>query len=519
MTFPRAHLGRIRTCTRQRRAWTSRVSPTSSPEPPADAARWVERLCQMASAWFCADPGAAHDVQSRTFLWYSSPCRSYATDRSRTWSVEADGVCTATMVLSALVEEAIYSGALLGVHLVGGAAQGEQSVQGNSAGALWCPRPVDSTEFTPISATLSSMLQYDALLVTRWLLAEIQQRMGMQPMIHISDKDLELVAALRKLVRFRLVFDSCWKRARQYSRCMRRTNCESGQPACTTPSVISSPTAQAIQPERMLAEVSVSTAWIQDTLRLGDVHRQSHSMIGSAAVDFLNPVQPSNECYASVLPEAQSRLRQPQSMSPTASQCEAYPSVTTPEPTRYPGNLADATCSASDERLSLIPETRVAASSPQDSKATNPFPPVELCTPREVEELESHLTAIQSPASAGGPVRSTSAETIPRESPQSARAFFAAVLARYGEAFLMEQLCTGSGTGMVGSERHKLSRHAEAVLTDHYERVSVYPSASEREQLARKTGLNRKQICWWFSNRRMREKRGRLGRRRSPKHF
>ena len=94
---------------------------------------------------------------------------------------------------------------------------------------------------------------------------------------------------------------------------------------------------------------------------------------------------------------------------------------------------------------------------------------------------------------------------------------FKAVQHRYGEAYLREHLCTAAGGGMMGQERHKLSRHAERILIEHYEQHGAYPSAIEKERLVRATGLSRKQVTYWFGNRRMREKNGRLRRRKPPR--
>ncbi|KAK4536636.1 hypothetical protein CDCA_CDCA09G2661 [Cyanidium caldarium] len=94
---------------------------------------------------------------------------------------------------------------------------------------------------------------------------------------------------------------------------------------------------------------------------------------------------------------------------------------------------------------------------------------------------------------------------------------FKAVQRHYGEAYLREHLCTAAGGGMMGQERHKLSRHAERILIEHYEQHGAYPSAIEKERLVRATGLSRKQVTYWFGNRRMREKNGRLRRRKPPR--
>lgn len=93
----------------------------------------------------------------------------------------------------------------------------------------------------------------------------------------------------------------------------------------------------------------------------------------------------------------------------------------------------------------------------------------------------------------------------------STDSLYDAVTQQYGTQYLFEQLCSPYGSGMMGRERHKLSKRAEMHLIQHYDIVGPYPTLSERIHLAQSTGLTKKQVLYWFGNRRMREKNGRLG--------
>lgn len=81
-----------------------------------------------------------------------------------------------------------------------------------------------------------------------------------------------------------------------------------------------------------------------------------------------------------------------------------------------------------------------------------------------------------------------------------------AIRRHYGEARVRQYL---QSEGMIGQERHKLSRRAESLLLEHYRTSGPYPTRAEREALEQSTGLSRKQVAYWFGNRRMREKRQR----------
>jgi hypothetical protein len=487
--------------------------------PPDEAERWVETLCQLAFPRFHSASQVRPALYPEMLLEHVSGSSLLAMDRSLRNTIEADKASAASMILFVLVEEVIYNGTLMGVHRVN-SASARDSGQGDDRDHLtWQLRLTNPLQETKLVTTvLSSMLLYDVQVVTDSLLAEIQRLMGASPIVQATAEDRELVATLQRLVHFRIQFESCWRRAHQCSSLARGACLTEHQPVSGSTSQISSPVSPSKLSKNMTEDVHRSTLWVRDPVHSSPLDHDSDLDSVIWMDDFFECAQLSGPGNRSASSEGQIIRRQPWSSFATASPEKVWSSLiaeTAPKlGTRTRASSVSSTSLPVALQASSFPSAQTDTLLPQDTTSPVSFPWLELCTPRETEPGKDSSLERGSPTSRPSVIPKMTPRAIPKQVPQSARAFFAAVLARYGEQFLIDQLCTGSGTGMVGSERHKLSRHAEDVLTHHYEQVNIYPSAAEREQLAQKTGLNRKQICWWFSNRRMREKRGRLARQR-----
>jgi len=525
MTFPPNFLqgGRLSSRATTRNQRPSRHGEMQCRSQSSDTSNWLETLWQLATCRVYPQATADTASASTALLWLTIPSAVNSTADSRhPASSEARVQQAAAEKLEALVEHVICNGGLLSVPSFDRttAAEATPSIENLREWRLRGTLP------RRMLRALASLATCEPREATCLLLQQLQQCSEHVPLasVHVSGALVELVTALQQLIRFRLKFESCCQcllqmheracRAYAVSRARDENDPGTGTPGhCSTSSM-------PVVTEHLSASTQrfVETADSSDAARRSDRNAVAAS---GAALGLRIPLPWHVEAFGDAANDGESFWYE--------DVCDVYRGALGTTDACFHGSAvqrlpAGATSAANRTGyLGGIHATEFNARNPEQgilrrplSKAL-PSSAVELCTPREAPGLDDERSSVASQISESVDQKDLAQQqqlTIPPTRSRTARAFFRTVLARYGEGFLMEQLSTGSGTGMVGSERHKLSRHAEAILIQHYECVSIYPSAAEREQLVNSTGLTRKQICWWFSNRRMREKRGRLGSKR-----